>query len=265
MNKDVKAKLFEKPLNKSCFDCSIENPEWASVNNSVFLCKECQVKHRTYGISISYIRSLEMDMWKEDQIGMLKLGGNERLRDLMSLYNIKFNTNRSELYNSKLLDYYRKLLKSELRGDQRPHPPSDEEALLPIEKTDKVKPEINNNNSNINYPQVNINHMNNDIEDSNINISNENQSNSNSNNNDLKGTVTGFLGGLWSTTKDVASAVKNKVDESGIAETVKQKASVLTEKVVEGTQYVAHKGVEYGKKGIDYTHHKYDEVVSNIT
>jgi hypothetical protein len=257
MQKDIKAKLFENPLNKMCFDCSTKDPEWVSVNNAVFLCKECQLKHRSYGISVSYIRSLEMDLWKEDQIALLKYGGNERLRDLMSLYNVKFNTNREELYNSKLLDYYRKLLKSDLKGEVRPQPPSDEEALFPCEKQDKFY----ENNSLSNSSNVNSNPNSLDQEysiDKEVSKNEEKSSNSG-----YTGYLYGFVGGVWNTTKDVAAQVKNKADESGLTEKIKSKTSYVAEKLKEGTQTVVNKGKELGAKGYEYTVNKYEDVVRN--
>lgn len=254
MQKDIKTKLFENPLNRMCFDCSAKDPEWASVNNAVFLCKECQLKHRSYGISVSYIRSLEMDLWKEDQIALLKYGGNERLRDLMSLYNIKFNNNREELYNSKILDYYRKLLKSELKGEVRPQPPSDEEALFPCEKQDKLFE--NNNISNSSNNNSNSNSL-----DQEYSIDKEVSKDQEKSNSGYTGYLYGFVGGVWNTTKDVAAQVKNKADESGLTEKIKSKTSYVAEKLKEGTQTVVSKGKEWGTKGYEYTVHKYEDVV----
>lgn len=247
MQKDIKDKLFQNPLNKLCFDCSEKDPEWVSVNNAVFLCKDCQLIHRSYGISISYIRSLEMDLWKDDQISMLRKGGNERLRDLMSLYKIKFNIERTKLYMSKLLDYYRKLLNSELRGEMVPQPPNDDEALLPCEKHDDNQ--FNDNfgvNKNLDQNLINSN--------SDINkesVIEQEQKESKTESKGTFGYVKGFVGGVWSKTKDVASNVKTKMDESG-----------LTEKIKDGSKYVANKGVEVGKKGYEITCNKIEEVVS---
>eukprot|EP00340_Litonotus_pictus_P010373 CAMPEP_0170519922 /NCGR_PEP_ID=MMETSP0209-20121228/5153_1 /TAXON_ID=665100 ORGANISM="Litonotus pictus, Strain P1" /NCGR_SAMPLE_ID=MMETSP0209 /ASSEMBLY_ACC=CAM_ASM_000301 /LENGTH=343 /DNA_ID=CAMNT_0010805917 /DNA_START=43 /DNA_END=1074 /DNA_ORIENTATION=- len=262
-----------------CFDCSSKETEWASVNNAIFLCKECQLKHRSYGVSISYIRSLEMDLWKEEQVNMLLFGGNERLKDLLSLYSVKYNTERSELYFSKLLDYHRKLIKSELKGDQRPQPPNDEEALLPFEKSEaKVYKGSSDENENSSSSVHNINNYDNSNQDFVINQDPPKQVNDDS----YTGMVTGFMGGLWSTTKDVASEVKNKVDKSGVLEQAKAKSSQLLDQAKESGAMLANKGMEYGKygyeksieyskygvdkgkelgmKGVEIGVHKYDEV-----
>jgi len=38
---------------------------WASVNNAIFLCLECSGEHRGFGVSVSYIRSINLDTWYE--------------------------------------------------------------------------------------------------------------------------------------------------------------------------------------------------------
>jgi len=187
-----------------------------------------------------------MDLWKDDQITLLKLGGNERLRDLMSIYNIKFNTERFELFNSKLLYYHRQLLRAELKGEIRPQPPSDEDALAQYDKNENKLFNDNTNSENI------LN--NNSNQHYNIN-DDTNHAGSSQNNNDnisySKGIVTEFATGLWSTTKDVASNVKNKIDESGISEKVYVNSQYYAEKALENSGYVYSKTKEYGSKGLE--------------
>lgn len=255
MNSDIKQQILKDPANKACFDCEKENPEWVSLNNAVLLCKDCQLKHRSFGVSISYIRSLELDLWKEDQIAILKLGGNQRLKDLISVYNIKSNHDRHELYFSKLLDYYRKLLKAELRGEVRPQPPSDEEAINSIEDSKTVisssfpesRGNVENKNSS-NFDNMNVEH-------------NEEPKSDNS--------VYGLFGSLWNKSKDIASTLKNKVDETGVTETIKKGSTVLYGKVKEGAselgtygQKAIAKTTELASTGVEYSKEKINDIVS---
>ena len=255
MNKDLREQIFSKVGNRKCFDCGEENPLWVSLNNSILLCKECQVQHRSYGISVSYIKSIELDFWKEDQIALLKSGGNDRLRELMSLYSVKQSTDRHQLYYSKLLDYYRRLLRAELKNETRPVPPLDEEALISIEEnSDK-----NNENININ-PHDDYNKSDNNFDYS--------ESNENVNKNTNSG-ITGYFSTVWNKTLDVASDVKNQIDKTGITEKLKDTTNYVITKAKEGGsevtkigKSVVNTGTEYALSGVEYTKHKIEDVVS---
>lgn len=43
-------------------------PRWASVNLGVFLCIRCSGMHRSLGVHISQVRSINMDKWLPEQI-----------------------------------------------------------------------------------------------------------------------------------------------------------------------------------------------------
>ena len=82
-----------------------------------------------------------MDSWNENQINLMKNGGNQRLRDLFKIYEINQNYSPELLYSTKLLDFYRRLvlniimtqLKCEISGEGQPVPPDQREALFPCE------------------------------------------------------------------------------------------------------------------------------------
>ena len=51
--------LFEQDYsNQVCFDCFQALPEFASMNNGIFLCSNCAGLHRTFGAVISNVKSL---------------------------------------------------------------------------------------------------------------------------------------------------------------------------------------------------------------
>ena len=52
--------------NTECADCSSALPSWASVNNGVIICTACSGVHRSLGVHISFVQSLNMDYWSEE-------------------------------------------------------------------------------------------------------------------------------------------------------------------------------------------------------
>lgn len=117
--------------NTVCFDCMQRKSSWASINNAIFLCSTCCVEHRSLGNKISLIRSLTLDIWKDEQAALVNIGGNKRLRGLLQLYDIDTTKiSKKVLYNSRLLDFYRKLIHLELYSMKHDlFPPKKDEAL----------------------------------------------------------------------------------------------------------------------------------------
>lgn len=123
--------LLKDEENQSCFDCRKSPAQWASVNNAIYLCLNCAGEHRGYGVGVSYVRSITIDTWNDNQINMMKFGGNRNLRELTEVYQIdRKKVDKSVFYNSRLLDFYRKHLKSKVnRLPFEKDPPAKDEAL----------------------------------------------------------------------------------------------------------------------------------------
>ena len=140
--------LLKEPENQKCFDCGKTPVQWASVNNGVYLCIDCSGHHRGYGVNISFIRSMTLDSWNDNQINLMKIGGNKNLRELLEVYNIDKNKiDKNILYNSKIMDFYRKYLKNKANNlPNEEQAPSKEDALKSINYNIK----INDNENDIN-------------------------------------------------------------------------------------------------------------------
>ncbi|XP_038586650.1 arf-GAP with Rho-GAP domain, ANK repeat and PH domain-containing protein 2 isoform X2 [Micropterus salmoides] len=76
---EVAEKIWFNKANRSCADCRAPQPEWASVNLGVVVCKKCAGQHRSLGPSISKVRSLKLDssIWSNALVELFLEVGNK--------------------------------------------------------------------------------------------------------------------------------------------------------------------------------------------
>lgn len=117
--------LQSKPDNKVCADCDTKNPQWASVSYGIFFCLECSGRHRGLGVHISFVRSVSMDSWNNDQLKKMQCGGNAKMNDFFKQYGVDKYMDIKEKYNSRAAEIYREKLRAEVEGRPfTPPPPS---------------------------------------------------------------------------------------------------------------------------------------------
>lgn len=102
----------EQEENNWCFDCQQQSPQWASVNQGIFICMNCAALHRSLGVNISFVRSLSMDAWSEKQLRLMALGGNKKLKNFLQMYDLNEEPVQMK-YSTQAGHYYRILLRSE--------------------------------------------------------------------------------------------------------------------------------------------------------
>ena len=71
---------LEEPENMKCFDCQQPHPSWASLDFGTYICLTCSGVHRSLGVHISFVRSINLDNWSAPQYNRMKLGGNRRFK-----------------------------------------------------------------------------------------------------------------------------------------------------------------------------------------
>ena len=116
--------ILQDPNNNECFECSKLNPECISINNAIFLCKNCIKNHLNLPKSISFIINNNIDNLSMKNIQYLSYGGNKNLKEfIMNNYPNLFNLSFEYLYQTYALDYYRKSIEYLIEGGIKPIKP----------------------------------------------------------------------------------------------------------------------------------------------
>jgi len=112
--------ILKEEGNSECVDCGAAEVKWISLNNGVFLCDKCAEIHRTFGMSVSQILSLQLPTWSGNQLLFLKKGGNKNYKKNLTEYNIAPSASMDVKYKSKAASYYRRYLKNEVDKESDP-------------------------------------------------------------------------------------------------------------------------------------------------
>ncbi|XP_009301838.1 arf-GAP with Rho-GAP domain, ANK repeat and PH domain-containing protein 2 isoform X1 [Danio rerio] len=83
-NYEVLEKVWFNKSNRKCADCQAPEPEWASINLCVVICKNCAGQHRFLGPGISKVRSMKLDssIWTNELIELFLEVGNKNSNSL---------------------------------------------------------------------------------------------------------------------------------------------------------------------------------------
>lgn len=128
-NKELSLReVSNREENKKCIDCGMARPQWASVTYGIFLCLNCAGTHRSYGVRISMVKSVGMDVWAPAEIKKMEIGGNKRFAEWVEKHSLE-NLPKEEIYQNKAVKEYRNKLQKEIN-----------ELFPELEKKDPVSP-----------------------------------------------------------------------------------------------------------------------------
>ncbi|XP_052155140.1 probable ADP-ribosylation factor GTPase-activating protein AGD11 [Oryza glaberrima] len=69
--------LLKQPANKFCADCGTPDPKWAALPFGALICIKCSGTHRSLGVHISKVISVNLDEWTDEEVNCLAgSGGN---------------------------------------------------------------------------------------------------------------------------------------------------------------------------------------------
>ena len=127
--------ILNDEYNYMCFDChrELRDLDYFDLKNGIFLCYNCAQHHAKLSKEITkpmtgHIRSLD-----ESDLLILYYGGNKNLLDFIRrYYPLLENMQAKEMYSTKAMDYYRKLLRSKAYDEPEPEIPGKKLAYTSI-------------------------------------------------------------------------------------------------------------------------------------
>ncbi|KAG0256498.1 Arf-GAP with coiled-coil, ANK repeat and PH domain-containing protein 2 [Mortierella polycephala] len=115
-DKQLLLQVRKIPGNEVCADCKSLSPMWASVNHGTVLCIECSGIHRSLGVHVSKVRSLNLDKWETEAVGVMLKLGNEKTNKIFEAKilsgaeerGVSVNSDRAERERFIIAKYIRK-------------------------------------------------------------------------------------------------------------------------------------------------------------
>ena len=143
--------IINDEYNYMCFDChrEINELEYFDLKNGIFICYNCAQQHAKLSKEITQpmtgnIRSLE-----DKDLLILYYGGNKNLLEFIRRhYPLLENMKPKEMYSTKAMDYYRKLLRSKAYDEEEPEMPGKKKAYTSIFQN-KISPATERKQKNI--------------------------------------------------------------------------------------------------------------------
>ena len=119
-------KILSERTNYFCFDCGrqINELNYFDLKNAIFLCYNCAIQHQKYPKEISEVVTGNLKALNQNYLMPLYYGGNKNLIDFIrSNYPLLEKKGIKNIYTTKALDYYRKLIYAKINNLREPCKP----------------------------------------------------------------------------------------------------------------------------------------------
>ena len=123
----IPQKILSDRSNYICFDCGrqINELNYFDLKNAIFLCYNCALQHQKYPKEISEVVTGNIRNLEHSYLMPLYFGGNKSLIDFIrNNYPLLEKKGRKNIYTSRALDYYRKLIRAKINNLREPLKPS---------------------------------------------------------------------------------------------------------------------------------------------
>ncbi len=174
---------IKNEANDYCFKCNEKHPQYISINNSIFLCRDCILNHLQLSQEASTIIKNDLKILTLNEIQYIYNGGNQKLLDFINNEFPKLKGLEPQIFfNTMAIDYYRKRLRFLTEGGDEPIKPTIENAYTlkeKIEESEITDTDINYNDviEDIKKDNDNENTIKRDDDYSTINKTNKNRKN----------------------------------------------------------------------------------------
>ena len=143
--------ILNDEYNYICFDChrELNDLEYFDLKNGIFLCYNCAQQHAKLSKEVTQpmtgnIRSLE-----DKDLLILYYGGNKNLLEFIRRhFPLLENMKPKEMYSTKAMDYYRKILRSKAYDEEEPEMPGKKKAYTSMFQK-KISPATERKQKNI--------------------------------------------------------------------------------------------------------------------
>ena len=149
----IEEKLKDE-MNNFCVECGEENPEYVSINNGIFICRDCVQIHLKFPTIISRVKKNNIKTLTLNEIQYLLCGGNRALLNFICNEYPKLAELPSNiLYRTQAMFYYRQNLQYIINGSIAPEKPS-------IKSAYKIQNTFDEANINYNNDIIKLNNKN---------------------------------------------------------------------------------------------------------